>query len=151
MIVNCTSKGVTMFMLQGTVLSPFYRAMLATFTVFMGLLSKEKLLALPVNIRLGWNWLKVANTPAYYNIKIRMMPNFLLVKTPRAVFATPGSVKANGRESKSCLVQVFNFKLGCFVMCTTAQPIQWLSLELKTRPRFHPLGLGLSMSTLFSS
>ncbi len=28
--------------------------------------------------------------------------------------AKPGSTKANGREPKSCLVQVFNFKSGCF-------------------------------------
>ncbi len=25
-----------------------------------------------------------------------------------------GSVKANGREPKTCLSQVFNYKLGCF-------------------------------------
>ncbi len=25
-----------------------------------------------------------------------------------------GSVKANGREPKTCLGQVFNYKLGCF-------------------------------------
>ena len=31
-----------------------------------------------------------------------------------------GSTKANGREPKSCLGRVFNFKLGCFVMCTIA-------------------------------
>jgi hypothetical protein len=29
-----------------------------------------------------------------------------------------GCAKANRREPKSCLGQVFNFKLGCFVMCT---------------------------------
>ncbi len=27
------------------------------------------------------------------------------------------STNANGREPKSCLGRVFNFKLGCFVMC----------------------------------
>ncbi len=32
--------------------------------------------------------------------------------TPHAV---PGSVKAKGREPKSCLGQVFNFKCGCFL------------------------------------
>jgi hypothetical protein len=38
--------------------------------------------------------------------------------------AKAGSTKANGKEPKSCLGQVFNFKLGCFVMCTIASPIQ---------------------------
>ncbi len=56
-------------------------------------------------------------------------------------------VKDNGREPKSCLGQVFNFKLGCLVMCTIAWPIQaWPSLELKTRLRFRPISLSLSMS-----
>ncbi len=32
--------------------------------------------------------------------------------------ASLGSVKASGREPKSCLGSVFNFKLCCFVMCT---------------------------------
>jgi hypothetical protein len=51
-----------------------------------------------------------------------------------------GSTKANGREPKSCLSRVFNFKLGCIVMYTIAQHIQARpSLELKTRPRFRPL------------
>jgi hypothetical protein len=44
-----------------------------------------------------------------------------------------GSAKANGREPKSCLGRVFNFKLGCFVICTIAWPIQAPpSLEFKT-------------------
>jgi|APCry1669190288_1035285.scaffolds.fasta_scaffold169792_1 hypothetical protein len=37
-------------------------------------------------------------------------------------YARPGSAKANGREPKSCLNRVFNFKLGCFVMCRMAWP-----------------------------
>ncbi len=57
-----------------------------------------------------------------------------------------GSVKANGSETKSCLGRVFNFKLGHFVMCTKAWPIQaGPSLELKTQPRFRPVSLSLSM------
>jgi hypothetical protein len=64
-------------------------------------------------------------------------------------FGATGSTKANGREPKSCLGRVFNFKLGCFVMCTIAWPIQArLSLELKTRPRFHPVSLILSMGAM---
>jgi hypothetical protein len=34
-----------------------------------------------------------------------------------------GNTEANGREPKSCFGRVFNFKLGCFVMCTIAWPI----------------------------
>ncbi len=57
-----------------------------------------------------------------------------------------GSMKANGREPKSCLDQVFNFKIGCFVVCTIAWPIQARpSLEFKTRPRFNPVSLSLFM------
>ncbi len=57
-----------------------------------------------------------------------------------------GSMKANGREPKSCLGRVFNFKLGCFVKCTTAWPEQARpSLKLKTWPRFHPHSSSLSM------
>ncbi len=60
-----------------------------------------------------------------------------------------GSAKANGREPKSCLGRVFNFKFGCFVMCTVACPIQARpSLELKTRPRFRPVSLSLTMTTI---
>ena len=36
----------------------------------------------------------------------------------------PGSAKANGREPKSCLGQVFNFKLGHFVMYAMVLYIQ---------------------------
>ncbi len=62
---------------------------------------------------------------------------------------TWGSAKANGREPKNCLGLVFNFKLGCFVMCTIALPIQEQpNLELITRPRFCPVSLSLSMGTL---
>ncbi len=35
-----------------------------------------------------------------------------------------GSAKANGRETKSCLGRVFDFKLGHFVMYATARLIQ---------------------------
>ena len=61
-----------------------------------------------------------------------------------------GSTKANRREPKSCFGRVFNFKLGYFVMCTIARPIQARpSLELKTRPRFRPVSLSLSMHWRF--
>jgi hypothetical protein len=41
---------------------------------------------------------------------------------------------------------VFSFKLGCFVMSTTARPIQARqSLELKTPPRCCPVRLSLPM------
>jgi len=38
--------------------------------------------------------------------------------------AQVGSEKANGREPKSCLGRVFNFKLGHFVLYAIAQHIQ---------------------------
>jgi hypothetical protein len=61
---------------------------------------------------------------------------------------TAGSMKANGREPKSCLGQVFNLKLGCFVMCTIAWSIQVQpSLQWKTRHRFCPVSLSLSTTT----
>ncbi len=50
------------------------------------------------------------------------------------------SIKSNGREPKSCLGRVFNFKLGRFAMLAVAWRMQaHPCLELKTRPRFHPL------------
>ncbi len=56
-------------------------------------------------------------------------------------------MKAIGREPKSCLGRVFNFKLVRFVMFSIAWPLQARqSLELKTRPRFCPAGLSLSMN-----
>jgi hypothetical protein len=59
----------------------------------------------------------------------------------------PVSAKANGREPKSRLGRVFNFKLGCFVVRTIAWPIQVQpSLQWKTRPRFRPVSLSLSMA-----
>ncbi len=53
------------------------------------------------------------------------------------VCQSAGSLKANGREPKSCLGRVFNFKLGHFASkqhkCMAhMQPL----LELKTRPSF---------------
>ncbi len=60
-------------------------------------------------------------------------------------------MKAIGREPKSCLSRVFNFKLDCFVMCTTEWRIQaHPSLELKTRPRFCPVSWSLSMVALIA-
>jgi hypothetical protein len=57
-----------------------------------------------------------------------------------------GSAKANWREPKSCLGQVFNCKLGYFVMYAIAQHIQACpSRELKTQLRFHPFSWSLSM------
>ncbi len=57
------------------------------------------------------------------------------------------SVKANGREPKSCLDRVFNFRLGRFDFtpiqnCVDARPL----LELKTRPRSHPPSLNIATS-----
>ena len=56
------------------------------------------------------------------------------------------STKASGREPKSCLGKVFNFKLGYFASQQNKgfahmQPL----LELKTRPKFYPANCSLSM------
>ncbi len=61
----------------------------------------------------------------------------------------PGSVKANRREPKTGLGQVFNFRLGCFddvsvLIYADTHP----RLQLKTRTRFSPLSLSLSMTKL---
>jgi hypothetical protein len=42
----------------------------------------------------------------------------------QALYAESGSAKANGREPKSCLGRVFNFKLGPLVMYAIAWHIQ---------------------------
>jgi len=59
-----------------------------------------------------------------------------------------GSTKANGREPKSCLYRVFNYKLGCFDKLHK-KCIAWKCplLELKTRPKFSPDDLSLSKGT----
>jgi hypothetical protein len=50
--------------------------------------------------------------------------------------------KTIGRESKSCLGRVLNFKLSFFVMSAIACHTRIrLHLELKTRPRFCPIWL----------
>jgi hypothetical protein len=51
-----------------------------------------------------------------------------------------GSSEANGRDTKTCLGQVFNYKLGCFddvhiLIYVDSRPHLWL----KTRPRFSPV------------
>ncbi len=66
--------------------------------------------------------------------------------------ARAGSAKANMREPKTGLGQVFNFKLGCFddehvLIYADASP----HLQLKTLPRFCPVSLILSMATAFAS
>ncbi len=58
----------------------------------------------------------------------------------------PGSVISNGREPRSCLCQVFNFRLGSFV----SKQCYWITcarphLELKTWPRFCPVSRSLFM------
>jgi hypothetical protein len=62
-----------------------------------------------------------------------------------------GSAKSNGREPKSCLARVFNFKLGRFVMSAMARYRRTHPhLKLKTRPRFSPVSLSLSMVVINS-
>ncbi len=52
------------------------------------------------------------------SISIKKKHFYVSLKEP------PGSAKANGRKPKSCLGQVFNFKLGHFVMYAMAWYIQ---------------------------
>jgi hypothetical protein len=62
------------------------------------------------------------------------------------VNTTIWSAISNGREPRSCLGRIFNFKLGCTALLhnfmARIQPL----LELKTRPRFCPVSLSSSMS-----
>jgi hypothetical protein len=61
---------------------------------------------------------------------------------PWAVQHCSGRAKANGREPKSCLGRVFNFKLGCFDMWSIAWYRQGRpDLELKTWLRCCPVNL----------
>jgi len=58
----------------------------------------------------------------------------------------PGSAKANGREPTTCLGRVFNYKLGCFESVHAFTYVDTHPhLELKTRPRFSPVSLCLSL------
>ncbi len=51
-----------------------------------------------------------------------------------------------GENPKVVWDEFFNFNVGRFVMHAIAFDIQaWPSLELKTRPRFHPVSESLSM------
>ncbi len=57
-----------------------------------------------------------------------------VVDKREAQLSQTGSSKASGRELKSCLGRVFNFKLGHFVMHAIAWHIQEnQSLKLKTK------------------
>jgi len=60
----------------------------------------------------------------------------LMVENPKSC-AGGSSLKANGREAKTCLGQVFNYELGCLddvhvLIYMDARP----HLQLKTWPRF---------------
>ncbi len=52
----------------------------------------------------------------------------------------PCSTKATGREPKSCLGQIFNFKIGSIVISVNTWHGQASPhLDLKTRPRLSPI------------
>ncbi len=81
-----------------------------------------------------WYWITVTNL--WWLMKTKLVPS--------------GSAKANGRESKTSLGQVFNFELGCFddvrlLIYVDARP----HLKLKTQPRFSPVSLSFSMVPYF--
>jgi hypothetical protein len=56
-----------------------------------------------------------------------MEQKYLRTNVPLHKSACPGSAKANGREPKTDLGQVFNFKLGCF-------DDEYLLIYMDTRP-----------------
>jgi hypothetical protein len=57
-----------------------------------------------------------------------------------------------GENLKVVWALVFNFKLGCFVMCTIGWHIQARpSQEWKTQPRFHPSSLSLPMTYIVAA
>jgi hypothetical protein len=73
------------------------------------------------------------------------MVTLLIGQTDRSSDA--GSVKANGRVNKTCLGRVFNYKLGCFGDVHVLNYVDACPhLKLKTRPRFSPVSLSLSMT-----
>jgi hypothetical protein len=62
------------------------------------------------------------------------------VSTKKLFTAVTGSLKDNGREPKTCLGQVFNYKLSCLddvhvLIYMEARP----HLQLKMWPRFIPV------------
>jgi hypothetical protein len=79
------------------------------------------------------DWASPKSIPVWSNPS---MPSVDNVKKLLFQFVYGRSTKANGREPKSCLGWVFNFKLGCFSLCTIAQIIQARPiLEYGTFPR----------------
>jgi hypothetical protein len=57
-----------------------------------------------------------------------------------------------GENLKVVWALVFNFKLGCFVMCAIGWHIQVrLSQEWKTLTRFHPVSLSLPMTYIMAA
>jgi hypothetical protein len=99
--------------------------------------------------------LERSNTNRTYSSQSKCMQPLInvvaILKKRRLWWCTwAGSAKANGREPKSCLGRVFNFKLDCFVVYNCMAYIQVLpSLQWKTRPRFRPVSLSLSMTRAF--
>ncbi len=75
------------------------------------------------NIRLGWKYLAVTNTLAYSDTnRCSHFHNKL-----------SGQAKANGREPKSCLGQVFRFKLVRFAVVKEVRNVNMHQcLKLKT-------------------
>jgi hypothetical protein len=67
---------------------------------------------LPSNIRLGWKCLALADTLVYYDT-----PKIISINGSTGPWTgSAGSAISNGKEPKSCLGQVFNYKLGCFAL-----------------------------------
>ncbi len=96
-----------------------------------------------------WSSLQKVSPAKKFNEIDPMWNNHLICNAFDKVLIVHGRKRKSygGREPKSCLGQFFNFKLGHYVIRAIAWHIQACpTLELKTRPRFCPVSLSLSMS-----
>jgi hypothetical protein len=108
-----------------------------------------------VPVRKGWRWIEsrwAGQRQSCFLCRVRwlfplrhfpespLLPLQSLISHPLYSCGGPGSAITSGREPRSCLGRVFNLKLGCFVSekCNCRACTRPL-LELKTRPRFHPV------------
>ncbi len=77
---------------------------------------------------------------------IHLLADFYTLKASKTMnkhLCLSGELK---REFKSCLGQIFHFKLGCFSVMVRTHTHDWM--KLKTWPRFCPPSLSLSMANI---
>ncbi len=88
-----------------------------------------------------WHWSKVFDRFEILSIlKICCQRRSESLKDEKKQKIVPlGSIKAKGRSSKSCLSQVFNFKLSCFAVVKESFNVRTRPhLKLINRPKFCP-------------